>query len=93
MFERLAIAGKAAYDYVDKLDEELETGIRTIRRSDVSLQKPPAEFVLTTVSDYDLESATTEISSRSVFSSMADETVAGTYCRDDEVNLGSRSPV
>lgn len=45
-FERLAIAGKAADDYVDKLDGQLEISIRTIRRSNVSLQKPPAEFVL-----------------------------------------------
>ncbi|KAJ5467614.1 hypothetical protein N7475_005366 [Penicillium sp. IBT 31633x] len=32
-YERLAIASKAAYDYVDELDLHLKTGIRTPRRS------------------------------------------------------------
>jgi hypothetical protein len=32
-YERLAITSKAAYDYVDELDLELKTGIKTIRRS------------------------------------------------------------
>lgn len=32
-YERLLIAGKAAYDYVDELDLYLETGIKTPRRS------------------------------------------------------------
>lgn len=32
-YERLAIAGEAAYDYVDVLDEQLGTGVRTVRRS------------------------------------------------------------
>lgn len=31
-YERLAIAGDAAYDYVDNLDEQLKTGVRTVRR-------------------------------------------------------------
>lgn len=86
-YERLAIAGKAAYDYVDKLDEELETGIRTIRRSAVSPKKPPAELALATVSDYGLKSANKETSGHSVIGSTADETATGTYCRDDEVKL------
>ena len=32
-YERLAITGKAAYDYVDELDLYLKTGIKTPRRS------------------------------------------------------------
>lgn len=31
-YERLSIAGEAAYDYVDVLDEQLGTGVRTVRR-------------------------------------------------------------
>ncbi|CAI7656839.1 unnamed protein product [Penicillium glandicola] len=32
-YERLAITGKAAYDYVDELDQYLKNGIKTTRRS------------------------------------------------------------
>ncbi|KAJ5164082.1 uncharacterized protein N7500_005912 [Penicillium coprophilum] len=32
-YERIAITGKAAYDYVDELDLYLETGVKTSRRS------------------------------------------------------------
>ncbi|OQE79442.1 hypothetical protein PENNAL_c0051G05225 [Penicillium nalgiovense] len=32
-YERLAITSKAAYDYVDELDLDLKTGIKTLRRS------------------------------------------------------------
>ncbi|KAJ5902255.1 hypothetical protein N7495_002783 [Penicillium taxi] len=46
-YERLSIAGTTAYDYVDNLDEELKTGIRTIRRtardrSELSTEVPVA---------------------------------------------------
>ncbi|OOQ84258.1 hypothetical protein PEBR_33900 [Penicillium brasilianum] len=86
-YERLAIAGKAAYDYVDKLDEELETGIRTIRRSAISPKKPPVESALATVSDFDLKKTANKISTPSVGASTADETVTGTYCRDTDSKL------
>jgi hypothetical protein len=86
-YERLAIAGKAAYDYVDKLDEELETGIRTVRRSVISPKKPPAECALATVSDFDLKTTADENPTPSVVGSTADETVAGTYCRETETKL------
>lgn len=86
-YERLAIAGKAAYDYVDKLDEELETGIRTVRRSAVSPKKPPAECALATVSDFDLKTTAEDVPTPSVIDSTADETVTATYCRETEVKL------
>lgn len=86
-YERLAIAGKSAYDYVDKLDEELETGIRTIRRSAVSPKKPPAECALATVSDYDLKSTAEDSPRPSASGSVADETATGTYCRDADSKL------
>lgn len=86
-YERLAIAGKAAYDYVDKLDEELETGIRTVRRSAISPKKPPAESALATVSDFDLKITAEDAHTPSVVGSAADETVTGTYCRDTEGKL------
>jgi hypothetical protein len=85
-YERLAIAGKSAYDYVDKLDEELGTGIRTIRRS-VSPKKPPVESALATVSDFDLKTTAEDSPRPSAFGSTADETVTGTYCLDAESKL------
>ncbi|KAI2686209.1 hypothetical protein CBS147317_2348 [Penicillium roqueforti] len=48
-YERLAITGKAAYDYVDELDLYLQTGIKTPRRSvwgvrdiDLGIEMPEA---------------------------------------------------
>ncbi|KAJ5669586.1 hypothetical protein N7462_010656 [Penicillium macrosclerotiorum] len=50
-YERLAIAGEGAYAYVDELDEQLKTGIRTIRRSADPIVDTPIESSLATISE------------------------------------------
>lgn len=42
-YERLAITGDAAYDYVDNLDKQLNTGIRTVRRPPGPREEKPNE--------------------------------------------------
>lgn len=77
-YERRAIAGQEAYDYVDKLDEELKTGIRTVRRSTA----PPVETNTQRWKEF-IKSNMVGVSVHG--STLVDSTVKGNLCRDPVV--------
>ncbi|KAF7719632.1 Uncharacterized protein PECH_004128 [Penicillium ucsense] len=78
-FERRAIAGRDAYDYVDQLDQELQTGIKTIRR-------PTAEVMPTRAQRW-MDHIKTTTASQSVHGSATDDTAKGSLCKDPEIGV------